>query len=219
MSKRGPKKPIQIETSELCSYGCGKVARFQNKSGKLMCNTSANKCLTNREKNSKAIEIAHKEGRCIKAANLTTEHRSNAKGKRFAEFGIPGKGQFKNALISERGHQCECCKNTEWLEKPITLELEHIDGNRQNNTRKNLKLLCPNCHSQTVTWRGRNKNRIQTKISDEDFLEAIKKNRNIKDALSQLGLTPKAANYRRAYELSASGGMAYTEDLKPSASA
>lgn len=60
---------------------------------------------------------------------------------------------IKKKLIRERGHQCQKCKNTIWFDIPITLELEHIDGNNSNNVDANLLLLCPNCHAQTKTWR------------------------------------------------------------------
>lgn len=198
---RGPKKSKEIITSDLCSYGCGHQAKFINNTGRLMCGCYATKCPANRKKNSEAISLAHKQGRCLRASNLTSEHRANAKGKRFAVFGCPGSGQFKNALISERGHVCEQCKGTEWLNVPIPLELEHVDGNRRNNTRENLKLLCPNCHALTNTWRGRNINTKQKNISDEDFIQALSTTKNIRQALLKLGLTPKGLNYRRAHEL------------------
>lgn len=51
---------------------------------------------------------------------------------------------------------CNKCENTEWLGKPIPLELEHKDGNSDNNELCNLELLCPNCHAQTETYRGKN---------------------------------------------------------------
>ncbi len=63
------------------------------------------------------------------------------------------KSAIKKKLIRERGHRCEKCSNTNWLNSLITLELEHIDGNSNNDIEDNLLLLCPNCHAQTPTWR------------------------------------------------------------------
>lgn len=63
------------------------------------------------------------------------------------------RGTIKKRLIKERGHQCERCLRTEWFDIPITLEVDHIDGDTDNNEYHNLKLMCPNCHSQTPTWR------------------------------------------------------------------
>lgn len=55
--------------------------------------------------------------------------------------------------VSERdGYKCNCCNLTEWLGNPISLDLDHIDGNNKNNLPYNLRLLCPNCHRQTPTW-------------------------------------------------------------------
>ena len=81
-----------------------------------------------------------------------------SKGKQIKDIdGYKRRTQVKRHLINIRGHQCEECKNTQWLTKPITLELEHIDGDNTNNLSVNLKLLCPNCHSYTSTWRRRKK--------------------------------------------------------------
>lgn len=52
-----------------------------------------------------------------------------------------------NALTNLRGHKCECCGLSEWLGKPITLEVHHINGDRLDNSLENLQILCPNCHS------------------------------------------------------------------------
>lgn len=54
-------------------------------------------------------------------------------------------------------NKCEMCKCTTWLENPIPLELDHIDGIRHNHKLSNLRLLCPNCHALTSTYRGKNK--------------------------------------------------------------
>lgn len=68
-------------------------------------------------------------------------------------------------LINEgyKEYKCENCGLSEWLGKSISLQLEHIDGNHQNNLLSNLKILCPNCHSQTDTFAGRNVNHNKTK--------------------------------------------------------
>ena len=58
-------------------------------------------------------------------------------------------------VILEQEGKCNKCGISEWEGIPITLEYEHKDGNNQNNTRNNVEALCPNCHSQTSTWRGR----------------------------------------------------------------
>jgi len=62
----------------------------------------------------------------------------------------------KRFLIKERGHRCECCSLTKWLGKKIPLELHHKDGNKKNNTKKNILLVCPNCHTFTDTYKGKN---------------------------------------------------------------
>lgn len=58
---------------------------------------------------------------------------------------------LKAALIRLRGRKCEVCDLSSWLGVPIPIELEHVDGTR-NNEKSNLKLLCPNCHALTVTY-------------------------------------------------------------------
>ena len=55
--------------------------------------------------------------------------------------------------------KCEKCGSTIWNEKPIPLQLHHIDGDRTNNMLENLQVLCPNCHAQTENFCGK-KNRI-----------------------------------------------------------
>jgi hypothetical protein len=67
------------------------------------------------------------------------------------------KARLLAAGIKER--RCEGCGLTDWLDAPISLELHHVNGDGHDNRVANLRLLCPNCHSQTDTWGGRNKGR------------------------------------------------------------
>ncbi len=70
----------------------------------------------------------------------------------WAVIGIQGK---RLRVILEQSGHCKKCGIDEWNGKLITLEYEHKDGNNENNDRNNVEALCPNCHSQTPTWRGR----------------------------------------------------------------
>lgn len=54
-------------------------------------------------------------------------------------------------------HQCESCGITEWLGNKAPIELDHINGDRMDNRLENLRVVCPNCHAQTPTYRGKNK--------------------------------------------------------------
>ena len=67
------------------------------------------------------------------------------------------KNTIKRFLSEKYGYKCACCGISEWNNKRIVLELEHINGDSNDNSEANVCLMCPNCHSQTDTYKGKNK--------------------------------------------------------------
>ena len=68
-----------------------------------------------------------------------------------------GRGAIRKYLIETFEYKCSNCGIKDYNNKPLVLQVEHIDGNSENNRPENLCLLCPNCHSQTPTFAGRNR--------------------------------------------------------------
>jgi hypothetical protein len=72
------------------------------------------------------------------------------------------RGQHIRKVLVKHGRPDECAKcklGLEWQGEPLVLQADHIDGDRCNNSPENIQLLCPNCHSQTKNWSGRNAKR------------------------------------------------------------
>lgn len=186
-------------TVNLCEYGCGQKGMFLMNSGKWCCESHYNKCPERRKKNSEGLKRAHKEGRKGYTYNpksawrtgktFLTDSRIKSRFDLELMFTVDGIGPHRNVLINERGHQCEICGNTEWLGNPIVLELDHINGVKNDNRKNNLRLLCPNCHSTTPTWRRKKTDKRYQKYTDDEMIEAISTSKTMYEALCRLSLS------------------------------
>ena len=131
----------------------------------------------------------------IKKYNLSTEQldknrknflsncaiKSNKEAKKIEDI-LSNKVEFISSwhLLKKlvkgglKEYKCEKCGIEEWNGKPISLQLHHKDGKRNNNELSNLQILCPNCHSQTETFGAKNmKNKKEDKRIEE--LKILKK--------------------------------------------
>lgn len=128
----------------------------------------------NCEKPRTNIRLRNKVKRMIEENNISTEHFIGEKkpayhwpdleeylkldGKRINSYKLKAK-LYEAGLLKEICS--ECGLGPEYNGKPLTLQLDHIDGNKYNNELSNLRILCPSCHSQTDTYNGRNKIRYE----------------------------------------------------------
>ena len=66
---------------------------------------------------------------------------------------------IRRYLAEARGYKCEVCGVSDWQGEKLTLQVDHINGDPSNDKPDNVRLICPNCHSQTRYLGGANKGR------------------------------------------------------------
>lgn len=77
---------------------------------------------------------------------------------RFDAGGAIDVATLKFYVTERDGYKCAECGIVDWQNKPLSMDIDHIDGDSTNNNPENLRILCPNCHRQTDSW-GNKKSR------------------------------------------------------------
>lgn len=134
-------------TNKFCNQSC--AATFNNKSTKRKHSKICLWCLNER--------INKGAGRfCSRRCQVASKYCEyfldwwNGENKPFNNRTVKG------FLLVYNKYACSVCQIESWNGKPIVLELEHINGNSTDNGKENVCLLCPNCHSQTPTYKAKN---------------------------------------------------------------
>ena len=186
---------------------CPKCGEKHNKAGTFCSRTCANSRVFSEEsKAKKSLALKGKPStRVIADLDKWKENIKQAWLKKYNATPFEGLGieNKRRRVFEEQNYCCNRCGVSEWQGFKISLELEHKDGNNQNNERINLEGLCPNCHSITDTWRGRNKpskNGVN-EITDKFLLQCLKESKNIRQGLLKAGIAAKGKNYERAKRL------------------
>ena len=188
-----------MESIMICDYGCGNEHKFVLKNGKCCCSKTYKNCEAYRKRTFLGLKNFH-----LFETNLS---------KNFCKNSISNNKSIKKALLNltDTPNQCHNCKISEWRNKSIVLELDHINGISNDNRLENIRLLCPNCHSQTETFRQHKRKGIE-RISEQELIEAINISKNPRQALLKAGIVAKGGNYDTVYRLIASGKAKFKID-------
>jgi hypothetical protein len=162
------------------------------------------------------IDISHwtgqlwsKDKTCLddfRIKNLNKDEIFSEKSKVSA--GWVRKTLRKNNLIE---YKCHCGISDSWNGKPINLQLDHINGNRQDHRLENLRWICPNCHSQTETFCSKNRKSLKI-ATDEELIKSLNSSENIRQGLLKLNLA-NGGNYKRAKKLIAKHNIVFKRTI------
>lgn len=184
---------IETKNEKFCSRSCSATHNNQKRTISQETKDKISKSLSGREYTPSQNQIDNLRHAHKKWCDEQTEKLLSS------DFESLGYDKMRKRIIIEQNNTCNKCKLSEWMGSPIPLEIDHINGVNNDNIRTNMEALCPNCHALTDTWRGRNKEPSKNRpiITDEQLVDSYLKYGNIRQALLNLGLAGKGANYGR----------------------
>lgn len=147
---------------------CPKCEKDHEKLGSYCSRQCANsRSWSQEDKDKKSIANLGKPGKKgiltgpmkISVKEKISKTRTTKQEERFNNGEMSDRAALRRMITRLRGYKCEIaeCGISEWLGKPITLQVDHINGDAGNNVPSNLRLICANCHTQTSTFGNRNK--------------------------------------------------------------
>ena len=105
------------------------------------------------------INISHFDLKKCQNPNKRKRKNKILNEELFANDGVHKGTHIRDRIISDNliTYKCQICEITDWQDKKLPLQIDHINGNNTDHRLENLRFLCPNCHAQTDTYCGKNK--------------------------------------------------------------
>lgn len=113
-------------------------------------------------------------------------------------------------------YKCAVCGNIgEWQGLSLTLQLDHINGINNDHRLENLRWLCPNCHTQTPTYNGKNKTKkITTNFTQKEAITALQQTPNVHQTAKLLGCAQGGATWTRLNQIKKDNNIIQSDDIK-----
>jgi hypothetical protein len=135
-----------------------------------------------------------------KGKSVLNDDRISSKHLLFVENSTASRDYIKGLIIKHNLiiYKCsECVLKNEWNGKILNLQLDHINGMRNDNRLQNLRFLCPNCHTQTETWCSKNKNITVNCLDKHTIIVEANSVNSLTQLLRKLGLCETQSNRRQ----------------------
>jgi len=139
--------------NKFCSHSCSAIFHNPKKISKIL-STTCRFCLKPLDRVRTLRNNHFCSSECF-AAERSTTNRDEMIVCGFDKN--PAGTNAKRYLIELHGHTCMICKGTEWYGHPMPLTLDHIDGNSEDNSLTNLRIICPNCDRFTPFFGSKNR--------------------------------------------------------------